>query len=45
METWSTELTFVSQPTPKASFSHTLINLENILTQQLISQYSALQAV
>lgn len=45
METWSTELTSVSHPTPKASFSRTLINLENILSQQLISQYIALQAV
>lgn len=45
METWSTELTSISHPTPKASSSHTLINLENILSQQLISQYIALQAV
>lgn len=45
MGTWSTELNSLSHPTPKASSSHTLINLENILSQQLISQYIALQAV
>lgn len=45
MGTWSTGLTSISHPTPKASFSHTWINLENILSQQLISQYIALQAV
>lgn len=43
METWSTELNF--RFSPKASLSRTLINLENILSQQLISQYIALQAV